>query len=747
MKTKLEIEPHFISDRDSEKVGFLFKVGVMEMKKLFILILAVSIVGISPNVSYSAQYWAKTYGGSDYDNYDYAKYIQQTIDGGYIILGYTKPSQFAPYSNIWVFKLQGNGDFEWQKTYEGDKGGGADSIQQTLDGGYIIAGGTSSFGAINHDGWILKLDSIGNISWQKTYGSINYECLKSIQQTYDGGYIVAGSYTSASGTGDDFWVLKLNSTGNVTWQKAYGGSGSEYAHSIQQTKDNGYIVTGYTSSFGAGNTDFWILKLDESGDISWQKIYGGSDSDHPHSICQTSDGGYIVAGYTHSFGASIGDFPDLWVLKLDSNGNISWQKTYGGSHSEYADSIKQTIDGGYIVAGRTYFFGAGNADFWVLKLDENGDVVWEKTYGGSDPEHAYSIQQTSDGGYIVAGQTYSFGAGHYDGLVLKLDENGDIPDCDIIGVSNATVENTYVSGQNSSAIIESTSAIITDTDIIPQDSSADINTICLWIDSDDDGIPDDEDICPYDPENDVDSDNICGDVDNCPYHPNSPDLGTCIYGENIGAPCTIPGYDPMECGVEGFCSMNQEDTDSDEVGNAFDNCPSDSNQDQLDTDSDDIGDVCDNCPSDYNPDQLDTDKDGIGDVCDIEPTTSSTTTSYKPPPPNTTTTSIETTSSTSSISSTSTTIISTTSSPSSTTTTIKICPIEKVYGENSEEVELLRYFRDNVLNQTPEGRELIRLYYQWSPVIVEMMKNDVEFKEDMKEMIDGVLVLIRGEVE
>jgi uncharacterized delta-60 repeat protein len=252
--------------------------------------------------------------------------------------------------------------------------------------------------------------------WANTYGGTNYDYANSIQQTSDGGYIVAGETYSFGAVNSDAWVLKLKPDGTVDWQKTYGGTNYDSAYSIQQTSDGGYIVAGYTESFGAGNVDAWVLKLKPDGTVDWQKTYGGADDDSANSIQQTSDGGYIVAGET-SFGAGYGD---AWVLKLKPDGTVDWQKTYGGAADDYANSIQQTSDGGYIVAGATISFGAGNDDAWVLKLKPDGTVDWQKTYGGTNDDFASSIQQTSDGGYIVAGETYSFGAGNDDAWVLKL---------------------------------------------------------------------------------------------------------------------------------------------------------------------------------------------------------------------------------------------------------------------------------------------------------------------------------------
>ena len=357
--------------------------------------------------------WQKTYGGSYADG---ANSIQQTRDGGYIAAGYTK-SYGAGGSDVYILKLNASGNLLWQKTFGGSGSELAYSIQQTTDGGYIVAGYTDSFGAGSSDIYVLKLDESGNATWTKTFGGSTYDYVGSIQQTTDGGYIVAG-WTASSGAGDfDAYILKLDESGNTTWTKTFGGSTYDYAYSIQQTTDGGYIVAGTTLSFGAGNADGYVLKLDENGNLLWDKTFGGSDYDYVYSIQQTTDGGYIVAGSTSSFGVG---YVNVYVLKLDENGNLLWDKTFGrsGSNGE-AHSIKQVADGGYIVAGTL------NYHAYVLKLDENGNLLWEKTFGGSNYDHAYSIQQTTDGGYIVAGSTSSFGSGDFDAYVLKLDENGN----------------------------------------------------------------------------------------------------------------------------------------------------------------------------------------------------------------------------------------------------------------------------------------------------------------------------------
>ena len=415
------------------------------------------------------QSWARTFGAALNDG---AYSIQQTSDGGYIVAGFASFLVGPTGNDFWILKLSPSGEIEWQRAYAGSKSDIAYSISQTADGGYIVAGSMDFSDIRSSDFWILKLDSTGNAEWQKTYGGSDSDTARSIQQTADGGYIVTGSKRYSGPGSGDFWVLKLSPSGDIEWQKAYAGSNSDRATSIQQTIDGGYITAGPTNSFGAGNYDSWILKLSSGGDVEWQRTYGGSDSDAAYSIQQTSDGGYITAGYTNSFGAGSNDF---WVLKLSSSGDIEWQKAYGGRDSEVALSIRQTVDGGYIIAGSTNSFGAGSNDFWILKLSSSGDIEWQKAYGGIRFDTAQSIQQTSDGGYIVAGITESFGFGWYmrgDFLVLKLDSNGDIKKLpELTGISKASVSDTSVYPQDTFIFPQDTDVIAQEISIVPPETT------------------------------------------------------------------------------------------------------------------------------------------------------------------------------------------------------------------------------------------------------------------------------------
>jgi len=309
-----------------------------------------------------------------------------------------------------------------QKTFGGNSYDYAYSIQQATDGGYIVAGYSTSFDWPDNV-YILKLDSNGNLAWQRTCGGSGYDFGFSVDQTTDGGYIVVGGTSSFKVNNLDVYLLKLNSDGSLAWQNTFGGNIDDYALSVQQTTDGGYIVAGATTSFGAGDCDVYVLKINPDGSLAWEKTFGGNGEDQAASIQQTTDGGYIVAGVTTSFRAGS---CDVYVLKLNSDGSLAWQKMYGGDAADYASSIQQTTDGGYIVAGVTGLFESGSSDAYILKLNSDGSLAWQKTYGGNGYDAASSIQQTTDGGYIVAGVTKSFGAGYEDVYILKLDSNGEL---------------------------------------------------------------------------------------------------------------------------------------------------------------------------------------------------------------------------------------------------------------------------------------------------------------------------------
>jgi hypothetical protein len=349
--------------------------------------------------------WNTTFGGITADN---SYYVQQTSDGGYIVVGSTYSSGIP---DVYLIKTDANGIKQWDKTLY--TGGIGYCVQQTTDGGYIIAG--STFGI--SDVLLLKTDANGVEQWNTTFGAIKYDAGYSVQQTTDGGYIIAGAYTYVSPPGTyDAWLIKTDASGVQQWDKKFGGGFSDYGYSVQQTSDGGYILTGSTNPTNT-NEEVYLIKTDSSGNTAWTKTFGGANEDKGWSVRQTTDGGYIIAGWTNSLGA--GNY-DVYLIKTDSSGNAAWTKTFGGANDDASRSVWQTTDGGYIIAGSTNSFGAGLNDIYLIKTDSSGDKQWNKTYGGSQSDHGYCVQQTSDSGYIVAGDTTSYGAGNSDIWLIKL---------------------------------------------------------------------------------------------------------------------------------------------------------------------------------------------------------------------------------------------------------------------------------------------------------------------------------------
>jgi hypothetical protein len=431
-------------------------------------------------------YWSRTYGGT---SWELGSSFQTTADGGYIVAG-ASASFGSGWSDAWVIKVDSSGSIQWQKTYGGSSvNKQAISLDTSTDGGYIIAGFSDTDNTGANDFWVFKVDSSGNMLWEKTYGGDGDDYVWSVHATSDGGYIVGG-YTYSFGAGDaDVWILKLDSSGNVQWQKTYGGSDGDVIRCLQTTSDGGSIVSGLTYSFGGNQA--WIVKLDSSGNIQWEKTYGGTSSYNAWFIQTTSDGGYIVSGDTSP---SNFDGLDFWISKLDSSGNIEWQKTYGGSLADRALGIQPAADGGYIVGGFTYSFGAGDADIWILKLNSSGDAQWQKTFGGSSEDWVGSIQQTA-GVFVITGHTYSFGNVDNALWLFSLDSNGEIDPSCALGVDTLVVpQDGAASAVNSSASVADSVATVSSTNAVVTDTAAQVDEqcptpSCVFCDDFDDGVP------------------------------------------------------------------------------------------------------------------------------------------------------------------------------------------------------------------------------------------------------------------
>lgn len=406
----------------------------MRLLIFFILISAsISTPYAQPSIE-----WQRALGGSGSET---IQCINLSNDGGYIAAGFTTSNNGDVFGNHgtgdwWVVKLDQTGLLQWQRCLGGSSYENANSVAQSSDGGYIVAGQTNSNNGDvsgNHGGldyWLVKLSSMGAIEWQKTYGGSGTDTPYSIQQTIDGGFAIAGHSASTDGdvTGNqgylDYWIVKLDNTGVIEWEKSLGGSnGGDQAFAMRHTSDGGYILAGESQSTDGditnsqGGTDYWVVKLDSTGTIEWDKSLGGDAGDAARSIIQAEDGGYVVVGEVGSInsGQVVGGYGwgDYWVVKLSPEGDIEWQKILGGSDADWARSVCQAPDGGFVVPGLTYStdidaVGCDGADILVFKLNgSTGEVEWKKILGGSAGETVHSIVRTPDGGFILAGETYS----------------------------------------------------------------------------------------------------------------------------------------------------------------------------------------------------------------------------------------------------------------------------------------------------------------------------------------------------
>ncbi|TKJ41064.1 hypothetical protein CEE37_05200 [candidate division LCP-89 bacterium B3_LCP] len=391
------------------------------MRALSISIISILILSVS-SIAQPSALWSQTFGGSGTDG---GFSVQQTSDGGYIIGGSTESSG-AGGSDVYLIKTDASGSEQWTQTFGGSSGDYGESVQQTSDGGYIITGYTLSFGAGEIDVYLIKTDASGIEQWSQTFGGSGDVYGYSVQQTIDGGYIIAG-YTEITFFNTDFYLIKADASGNLLWSRTFGGSETDKGYSVQQTDDGGYVIAGRTSSYGAGSYDVYLVKTNASGDTLLTRTFGGSSSDFGSSVHQTDDGGYIIAGYTYSYG--VGD-ADLYLIKTDASGTEQWSQTFGGSSEDMGKSVQQTSDGGYIITGYLTPDGAISTDLYLIKTDASGMELWSQTIGGGFYDYGNSIQQTNDGGYIVAGATSSYGAGGSDVLLIRLDSETGVINLD-----------------------------------------------------------------------------------------------------------------------------------------------------------------------------------------------------------------------------------------------------------------------------------------------------------------------------
>jgi len=339
--------------------------------------------------------WTRHYGGT---GYDVGYCVRQTSDGGYIIAGETAIND--PDGDGYLVKTDANGDTIWTAIIGGNDWDLFQPVFETPDGGYITAGYTFSWGAGGSDCWLVKTDSLGTVEWDTVYGGSTWDIVWRMDVTADGGYILCG------GTNDieDVWVIKTDSMGHIQWDAIYGGSGTDVPGNVHQLPDGGYFVSASTYSFGPGGDDYWLLRIDSLGNVLWDSTYGGTHNDELWDSRLTTDGGVIMTGGTMSYGAGNWDF---FLIRVDSLGHTMWQNTYGGTYGDVSYSVGNTADGDFVAVGTTRSFGAVGEDLWLVKAaGADGHQVWDIRLGGSQNQRGWWVEQTSDDCYFVTGYDY-----------------------------------------------------------------------------------------------------------------------------------------------------------------------------------------------------------------------------------------------------------------------------------------------------------------------------------------------------
>ncbi len=387
--------------------------------------------------------WVYNYGNS---GSEIGLAVTETAGGGYIAVGAKDSESFS--DEWWIIKLDDDGVIVWEKCIGSTRFDRAYDVKQTADGGYAIAGSFGDDGDIaEHNGItdfsLLKLDANGEIEWQKFHGTPFNNLVHSLSLTADGGYMLAGN-SNGLAPGDNIskgLFIKLSPGGELEWMKEYGGSISEEIYSIQQTSDFGYVAAGCTNSVDGvlegnnGGNDLWVIKMDQDGELEWSKTYGGSESEATRSIRQAADGGYIVAAYTASGDGDVSENyggQDAWLVKLDENGDLEWERNYGGEKQDRALSVRNASTGGYLVGGWTRSSdqdvsnNSGLIDIWIFKIDDDGEIEWEQTFGGGGIDQCFDAKETFDGGIVATGNTNSSNGdfplnnGSFDFWVMKL---------------------------------------------------------------------------------------------------------------------------------------------------------------------------------------------------------------------------------------------------------------------------------------------------------------------------------------
>jgi hypothetical protein len=371
----------------------------------------VAMVILCPlSASAQAVIWSHNYGGQlSETGYSGVR----TTDGGLAALG-------DSYSNttdhdFYLVRLDSLGDTLWTKTYGGAASDYGYDIQQTVDGGFILVGMTNSFGAGGQDIYLVKTDSAGEQIWARTYGGALHDVGWSVR-IVSGGYIIAGSTASYGAGTTDVYLVRTNSLGDTLWTRTYGGASGETGFAVREVSGSGYIIAGATGSFGVGYGSIYAVRTDANGDTLWTRTYGGDKSDLAYSVEIALDGGFVFVGATQSFGAS---YNDVYLVKTDPDGVMEWEKTYGGAFEDKGYAVRPAADGGFYVAGATESFGRGKADMYVIKTNPIGDIDWDTTYGGAQSDYCRSAVGNQGTLYLI-GHSSSYSSGGTDLYLVKI---------------------------------------------------------------------------------------------------------------------------------------------------------------------------------------------------------------------------------------------------------------------------------------------------------------------------------------
>jgi len=378
-----------------------------------LLVLAAISRGHYPLKSQISVTWMKTFGGVKSDK---AYFVQPTFDGGFILTGETK-SFGSGGTDVWLIRTNSSGDTLWTRTFGGKGDDWGEAVVQTSDSGFLIVGGTKSFGSGGTDVWLIRTNSSGDTLWTRTFGGKGDDWAEEVAQTADGEFIIPG-WTNSTPNGDfDALLIKYNASGNIVWSRTYGGSRNDAAKSVQPTGDGGFLVAGLTMSFGAGSSDVWIIRTNQSGDTLWTRTFGGTGFDMAFCVSQTFDKGFAVVGRVQP---SNQDYGNLWILRFNSLGDTLWTRTYGGKGYDLGTFVQQASDGDLLITGSTDSYGSGSNDLWLLRTNSKGDTLWTRTFGGPASDFSFCVRELKDRDLVLAGYTESFGAGDADACFLRI---------------------------------------------------------------------------------------------------------------------------------------------------------------------------------------------------------------------------------------------------------------------------------------------------------------------------------------